>query len=170
MLQVELDTGPDWQDGIDWRKRSEDAAHAALSLSSYGALTNKNFAVEISIKLSDNAEVQSLNVAYRGKNKPTNVLSFPQIPADLLPSLSNSDDGEILLGDIILAHAVCSKEAVEKSIAMADHASHLMVHGVLHLLGYDHQTDAEAEIMESLETRALHTIGIANPYAEQPSQ
>jgi len=167
MLQIEINTGPDWQDGTDWQKRSEKAASTALSSSSYGDLAERNFALEISIKFSDNDEVQKLNSAYREKDKPTNVLSFPLVPRDLLESLSNSDDGEILLGDIIMAHGVCTDEAKEKSIPMADHASHLLVHGVLHLLGYDHETEAEALIMEALEVKALQKLGIANPYADQ---
>ncbi|MEP2102992.1 MAG: rRNA maturation RNase YbeY [Parasphingorhabdus sp.] len=167
MLQIELNTGPEWQDGKDWQKRSEQAAHAALSASSYGELAVQNFALEISIKLSNNDEVQQLNAAYRGKDKPTNVLSFPLVPQDLLESLSNSDDGEVLLGDIIMAHDVCADEAEEKSIAMEEHASHLLVHGILHLLGYDHETEADALIMETLEVKALQNLNIANPYLDQ---
>lgn len=167
MLQIELNTGPEWSDTASWQKRSEQAASAALSASPYGGLAERNFALEISIKLSDNHEVQKLNSAYRGKDKPTNVLSFPLVPRDLLESLSNSDDGEVLLGDIIMAHDVCVNEAQEKSVSVADHASHLMVHGVLHLLGYDHETDTDALIMEALEVKALQSLGIANPYADQ---
>lgn len=167
MLQIELNTSAAWQDGSDWHKRSERAANAALAVSPYGALAQQNFALEISIKLSNNDEVQQLNSAYRGKDKPTNVLSFPLVPHDLLASLSNSDDGEVLLGDIVMAHEVCANEAAEKSIAVEDHASHLLVHGVLHLLGYDHETEADALIMEDLEVKALHSLGIANPYTDQ---
>ncbi|WP_422343477.1 rRNA maturation RNase YbeY [Parasphingorhabdus sp.] len=167
MLQIELSTGPEWQDGIDWQKRSENAANAAFSVSPFGPLTQKNFALEISIKLSNNAEVRQLNAAYRGKDKATNVLSFPLVPHDLLSSLSNSDDGEVLLGDIIMAHEICAHEAEEKCIAMEDHASHLLVHGVLHLLGYDHETETDALLMEALEIKALQNLGIANPYTDQ---
>ncbi len=167
MLQIEINTGPDWQDGNDWQKRTEQAASAALSVSSYGDLVERNFGLEISVKFSDNDDVRTLNAAYRDKDKPTNVLSFPLVLPDLLESLSNSDDGEILLGDVIMAHGVCADEAKEKSIPMADHASHLLVHGVLHLLGYDHETEAEALIMEALEVKALQKLGIANPYADQ---
>ncbi|MEW4467172.1 rRNA maturation RNase YbeY [Parasphingorhabdus sp. JC815] len=167
MLQIELNTGPQWQNGIDWQKRSEEAAKAALSVSSYGGLADRNFALEISIKLSGNEEVQQLNLAYRGKDKPTNVLSFPMVPYDLLDGLSNSDDGEVLLGDIIMAYDICQNEAQEKAIPMEDHASHLLVHGVLHLLGHDHEQESDALIMEALEIKALQNLGIANPYIEQ---
>lgn len=167
MLQIELDVGPEWQSEINWQQRGDEAVKAALSISPYGGLAERNFTLEISIKLSGNDEVQQLNSAYRGKDKPTNVLSFPMVPHDLLDSLSNSDDGEVLLGDIILAYDVCRNEAQDKNISMADHASHLLVHGVLHLLGYDHVEEAEALIMEALEVKALQNLGIANPYLEQ---
>ncbi len=166
MLQIELSVGQEWQDGSDWQRRSEKAIAAALSVSPYGELTKGKFALEVSVKLSDNDEVQRLNADYRGKDKPTNVLSFPLVPHDLLGSLSNSDDGEILLGDIILAHDVCNAEAAEKAISMPDHVSHLLTHGTLHLLGYDHETEADALVMEALEVKALDQLGIANPYAE----
>lgn len=167
MLQIELNTGPEWQDGSDWQKRTEKAASAAFSVSSYGSLVEKNFTLEVSVKLSDNDEVRQLNAAYRGRDKPTNVLSFPLVPHDLLESLSNSDDGEVLLGDVIMAHDICADEAKERSISMADHASHLMVHGILHLLGYDHESEADALVMEALEIKALQNLGIANPYTDQ---
>ena len=167
MLQIELNIGPKWQSGINWQERSEKAAKAALAVSSYGGLTERNFALEISIKLSGNEEVQQLNAAYRGKDRPTNVLSFPMVPHDLLDSLSNSDDGEVLLGDIIMAYDICQNEAQEKVISIEDHVSHLLVHGVLHLLGHDHEQESDALIMEALEIRALQNLGIANPYIEQ---
>ena len=166
MPLIELGIGPQWDDGQDWQKISENGASAAISVSPHAALLTKGFATEISVRLSDNDEVQELNRSYRGKDKPTNVLSFPQVQKDLLTSLSNSDDGEILLGDIILARTVCQREAKEKGVALNDHVSHLIVHGTLHLLGYDHQEEAEALLMEELEVKALQTLGIANPYLE----
>ncbi|HEY9092831.1 rRNA maturation RNase YbeY [Parasphingorhabdus sp.] len=166
MLQIELNIGPEWQSGINWQKRAEEAVKAALSVSPHGGLAERNFALEVSIKLSDNDEVQKLNAAYRGKDRPTNVLSFPMVTHDLLDSLSNSDDGEVLLGDIILAYDVCREEAQDKDIAMENHASHLLVHGVLHLLGYDHENEADALNMEALEVRALEKLAIGNPYVE----
>jgi probable rRNA maturation factor len=84
---------------------------------------------------------------------------------DLIEGLDNSDDGEVLLGDIILARGVCVREAVEKGVPAAEHATHLIVHGTLHLLGYDHIEDDEAEAMEDMERAALATLGIDDPYA-----
>jgi probable rRNA maturation factor len=110
--------------------------------------------------------VQTLNREYRQKDKPTNVLSFPMVQADLLDSLSEGDDGETLLGDIVLAHGVTASEAAEKGVTIEEHATHLIVHGTLHLLGYDHeQGEAEADAMEEIERAALAGLGIADPYA-----
>ena len=106
------------------------------------------------------------NAAYRAKDKPTNVLSFPMVEADLLPAMTSCGGGEILLGDIVLAQGVCAAEAADKHIPVPVHASHLVVHGMLHLLGYDHEDgDAEAEAMEAIERAALASLGIADPYA-----
>ena len=117
------------------------------------------------MKLADDDEVRALNASYRGKDKPTNVLSFPMIQPDLLDSLNIGDDGEALLGDIVLAEAVCRNEAAERRVPLVTHVTHLIVHGTLHLLGYDHIDDAEAEEMEAIERDALASLGIEDPYA-----
>ena len=102
----------------------------------------------------------------RGKDKPTNVLSFPMVQADLIESLGNTDDGEILLGDIILAAETCGREAAEKGWSVTDYAQHLIVHGLLHLLGYDHELgDTQATAMEALESAACCALGLSEPYA-----
>lgn len=166
MPLIELAVGPDWSDEKKWQQYFEKAVNAAIAESSFKQLADSAAAVEISIKLTDNGEVRILNASYRGKDKPTNVLSFPLIERDLLQSLSDIRDREILLGDIILAHGVCADEAKEKGISFADHATHLVVHGTLHLLGYDHEEQADAMVMEKLEVQALDALGIANPYIE----
>ena len=167
MLQTELTASPLWDNEQDWTDLAARAAKAAITASSHADLLARNFEMELSVKLSDNAEVHSLNKAYRGKDKPTNVLSFPQIQPDLLETLANTDDGEALLGDIILAYETCRDEAVAKNISISTHVSHLIVHGSLHLLGYDHENEIEAGLMENCEIKALATLGIANPYSEQ---
>lgn len=156
--------GGAWPDA-DWTTLAETACRAALTETPYAGLIDASFCCEISIRLTDDDEVRTLNAQYRGKDKPTNVLSFPMVQADLLESLANSDDGEVLLGDIVLADGVVAREAAERGIGIADHATHLIVHGLLHLVGYDHEQDAEAEAMEEMERRALASLGIANPYA-----
>ena len=121
--------------------------------------------VEISVRLTSDDEVHALNRQYRQKDKPTNVLSFPMVQPDLIDTVSqNSDDGELLLGDIVLAHGVCAAEAQEKGVTVEEHATHLLVHGTLHLLGYDHLDDDEADAMEEIERQALGQLGIADPY------
>ena len=167
MLSVETHAATPWPDAIDWDARAAEAAAAALALTPFAALADAAPLVEIAIRLTDDAEVQTLNRDFRGKDRPTNVLSFPQVQDDLLEGLANSDDGEILLGDIVLARETCAREAEEKGVSLADHATHLIVHGTLHLVGYDHMDDPSAAAMEALEVKALASLGIANPYADQ---
>ena len=112
-----------------------------------------------SLKLSDDNTVRRLNKQWRGIDKPTNVLSFPMVAPDLFDSLADSDDGEILLGDIVLAAETVAREAAEKHISIAHHTTHLIVHGTLHLLGYDHEEEGQAEHMEGLERSALAGLG-----------
>ena len=167
MLIIETHEATPWPDALDWEARAAEAAAAALALTPWAGLADAAPLVEIAVRLTDDAEVHALNRDFRGKDKPTNVLSFPQVQADLLDTLSNSDDGEILLGDIVLARETCSREAEEKGISIPDHATHLIVHGTLHLVGYDHMDDASAQAMEALEVKALASLGIANPYADE---
>ena len=167
MLSVETHEASPWPDALDWEARAAEAAAAALALTPWAGLADAAPLVEIAVRLTDDEEVRALNRDFRGKDKPTNVLSFPQVQADLLDTLSNSDDGEILLGDIVLARETCVREAVEKAVPIADHATHLIVHGTLHLVGYDHLDDPAADAMEALEVKALASLGIANPYAVQ---
>ena len=121
--------------------------------------------VEISIRLGDNDEVRALNAEWRGKDRPTNVLSFPMVASSELSDAKVAYN-ELLLGDIILARGVCEAEAEEKGVSLERHATHLIVHGTLHLLGYDHHAEEEAADMEAREIRALSRLGIANPYEE----
>ena len=167
MLSVETHEANPWPDPLDWEERAAEAVAAALALTPFASLAQAAPLVEVAVRLTDDAEVQTLNRDFRGKDKPTNVLSFPQVQDDLLEGLANSDDGEILLGDIVLARETCAREAEEKAISIADHATHLIVHGTLHLVGYDHGDDASAGAMEALEVKALASLGIANPYADQ---
>ncbi len=166
MLTVETHAATPWPDALDWDARAGEAVTAALALTPYASLVNAAPLVEISVRLTDDAEVHTLNRDFRGKDKPTNVLSFPQVQDDLLDTLANSDDGEILLGDIVLARETCAREAADKGISLTDHATHLIVHGTFHLVGYDHMDDASAASMEALEVKALASLGIANPYAD----
>ncbi|PTS87710.1 rRNA maturation RNase YbeY [Sphingomonas sp. HMWF008] len=164
MILVELSHEDVWP-ANDWDALATRAATAAITRTPHAELATGPATVEISIRLTDDAEVQTLNAQYRQKDKPTNVLSFPMVQADLLDTIGqNSDDGEVLLGDIVLAYETCAREAAEKGISVADHATHLIVHGTLHLLGYDHMVGMEAEAMEAIEIDALAALGLADPY------
>jgi probable rRNA maturation factor len=166
MIELDLDQLEDWGEDHDWQTLAGRAVAQAFEVSSHGDLATAPFTLSISISLSSNDEVQALNAQWRGKDKPTNVLSFPMLEADELGALANTDDGEVLLGDMILAHGVCAAEAEEKGIPLTDHVTHLIIHGTLHLLGYDHIDDAQAEHMEALEVKALASLGLANPYSD----
>lgn len=116
---------------------------------------------EVSVLLTDDATVQELNKTWRGKDKPTNVLSFPAAPqprhAEAAPPL----------GDVVLAYETMVRESTEQEKPLQNHLAHLLVHGTLHLVGQDHELgEAEAEAMEALEVAALATLGIPNPYAD----
>jgi probable rRNA maturation factor len=164
MLEIALSTEDAWP-AHDWDALAARAAAAALGRTPHAELATGAALVEISVRLTDDAEVRTLNAQYRQKDKPTNVLSFPMIQPDLLETVTaNSDDGEVLLGDIVLAFETCAREAQEKGASLADHATHLIVHGTLHLLGYDHMVEDEAEAMEAIEIETLASLGIADPY------
>ena len=171
MIEIAVQVEAPWPAG-DWEELSSRAVDAAIRATPQAELATSLALVEVSLRFTSDDEVQQLNRQYRGKDKPTNVLSFPMVQPDLLETVSqNSDDGELLLGDIVLAHGVCAAEAAEKGIALQAHASHLIVHGVLHLLGYDHQGSAEAEDMESLERGIMARLGLHDPYdRDEPDQ
>jgi probable rRNA maturation factor len=189
MIDVELDMGVVWGDSDFGQSEVEKAVDAAVRFAGLAGLAEYPSPVEVSIKLTDNAEVQALNREWRDKDKPTNVLSFPMLEDDALEQLRHPElvsgsyflsdaekiktlkqvqgddqEMEMLLGDIILAYETCAAEAKEKNIPVAHHATHLVIHGMLHLLGHDHIEDDEAELMEALEVKALASIGLNNPY------
>ena len=164
MIEVET-SAEDWGPG-DWEGLARRAVIAAIAHSPYGFLAQLDLAVEVSVKFAQDAEVRVLNASFRGKDAATNVLSFPMVQRDLIEALENGEsDGEALLGDIILAGGVCVAEAAAKGVDVETHATHLVVHGTLHLLGFDHDDESEAEEMEQIERDALASLDIADPYA-----
>jgi len=126
-----------------------------LAQAAYAQLAVEPEPREVVIAFGADDEVHQLNRTYRGKDAPTNVLSFP--------TAGTTDTG--LIGDVILAYETCADEAERRGIPFSDHACHLALHGVLHLLGHDHEDEAEAAAMEALETRLLGAIGIADPHS-----
>ena len=162
MILVEADVSEEWDSSTDWPALAFRAAASAVACSEEAGLAQAE--VELSVRFTSDEEVHALNRQYRGKDKSTNVLSFPMFEPDEIAGLAAAP-GEVLLGDIVLAHGVCAAEAAEKGIGMEEHAAHLLVHGTLHLIGYDHETsDEDAETMEGVERQALAALGIADPY------
>lgn len=124
---------------------------------------------EVSLVFADDATVAKLNHDYRGRQGPTNVLSFPNMEDEPLQTAA-SEAQPRLLGDVILARQTVEREAAAQGKTLQDHATHLLVHGFLHLLGHDHQGDAEAAEMEALEVAILAELGLADPYAEKTAR
>ena len=159
MILVEADVSEEWDSRTDWPALAERSVRSAVAHSRH-AKTLDGGEAEVSVKFTSDEEVRALNADWRGKDKPTNVLSFPMVAAKDIGSAA-----EPMLGDVVLAHGVCASEAADRDISIETHAAHLVVHGTLHLLGYDHETgEADAEEMEETERQALAAIGIADPY------
>lgn len=119
---------------------------------------------QIDLTLTDDASIQELNAIHRHKDTPTNILSFPLLEFDCPGKTTNEAFECALLGDLVLAYETVMREALASGLTFMDHATHLLVHGGLHLLGWDHETEDEAEIMENLEVQILQKLGISNPY------
>jgi probable rRNA maturation factor len=156
-LDIEIE-GP-WPAG-EWEALSARAAGALAEVASELA----NPRLSASLLFTSDAEVHALNREWRERDKPTNVLSFPMLERDELVALA-SDGPPVMLGDIALACETCAREAGDKGVPLEHHAAHLVVHGLLHLAGHDHELgEPEAEAMEALEVKALALIGVADPY------
>ena len=160
---LELDVDPSWGEDVDWERLAASAAAAAASAAPELAQAN----LLVSLVFGDDAEVQALNKQWRAKDAPTNVLSFPMMSREDVLRAAADDANEGMLGDMILAHGVCAREAAEKGVSIEHHAAHLIVHGLLHLAGYEHEAgEAQAQAMEALERKALASMGIADPYCD----
>lgn len=145
---------PRWRRALAARKLAREAAAAAAEEAGVRLARG----AELTIHLIGDSGIRQLNKQWRGKDAATNVLSFPAAPADRLA-------GARLLGDVFVALETLEREAAAEGKPLADHFRHLVAHGFLHLLGFDHQTPAEAEAMEGIEIRALARLGVADPYA-----
>ena len=158
-LDVEIEG---WPSG-EWDALAERALEAAAAVE----VVLANPRLSTSLLFTTDEEVHDLNREWRGKDKPTNVLSFPMLERDELLALA-ADGRPEMLGDLALAYETCSREAAEKGISLEDHAAHLIIHGLLHLAGHDHvDSDEQAEAMEALEIAALAKLGIADPYGDR---
>lgn len=147
---------PLWRRVPKANSKARGAIKTAVALCGVALAAN----AEAALHLADDAHVQGLNARWRGKDAPTNVLSFPAAKSDALATAP-------LLGDIVVAYETLGREAVEMNVAFDDHFLHLAVHGFLHLLGFDHETVKQAREMEGLERRILGHLGLADPYPDQ---
>lgn len=153
MVEIDVNVAAAAWDAVDGLERlARDCVDASL------AETGETLAVgcELSLTFCDDAEIQALNAEWRGKDKATNVLSFPT-PGPL--------SARLLLGDIVIAYETVAAEAVEQQKSLRDHAAHMVIHGFLHLIGYDHESADEADEMEALERRIASRLGLRDPYA-----
>lgn len=162
-IAVEV-TVDDWHlaigDGQTPQSLAIEAAQATL------ALAGPSTPVEIGVRLTDDSEIRVLNREYRGHDRATNVLSFGLADSAeaRVPGLRGPQGVPELLGDVVAAYETCAKEAEEQGKSIADHVRHMVVHGVLHLLGYDHENEADAARMEKLERQILEQMGVPDPY------
>ncbi len=155
-LDIDIDGWPGPTDWADVAERAREAAEAVAP-----ELANQRLTASVLFTLDE--EVRVLNREWRLKDAATNVLSFPMMTRAELLALA-PEGGAEMLGDIALARETCLREAAGKGVAVEDHATHLLVHGLLHLSGRDHLDEGEAEAMEALEIKALAMLGIADPY------
>ncbi|QIM63011.1 rRNA maturation RNase YbeY [Pasteurellaceae bacterium Orientalotternb1] len=155
-LFIDLQLASENQNGSPSEQQFHTWINQALALE---AKTTDYPETEITVRIVDEAESHDLNLTYRGKDKPTNVLSFPfEVPEGIeMP----------LLGDLVICRQVVEKEAEEQQKPLVAHWAHLAIHGTLHLLGYDHLTDEEAEEMENLETEIMQSLGFDDPYISE---
>ncbi|WP_298304077.1 rRNA maturation RNase YbeY [uncultured Erythrobacter sp.] len=160
-MELEIDI-EDWPEG-GWEALARRAAEAAGKVAPELA----NARLLTSLLFTSDAEVHTLNREWRQRDNPTNVLSFPMLARDELLELTPEGPPQ-MLGDIALAYETCTREADEKGVALEHHAAHLIIHGLLHLAGFDHvHSDEEAQAMEALEITALAKMGIADPYGDR---
>jgi probable rRNA maturation factor len=161
-MELDIDIEGRWPAG-QWEDLASQAASAAQTVAAELA----NPRLTASLLFTSDEEIHALNREWRQRDKPTNVLSFPMLEREDLLELGAEGPPE-LLGDIALAYETCAREAEEKGVPLEHHATHLIVHGLLHLAGHDHEiSTADAEAMEALETKALAICGIADPYGDR---
>ena len=165
-MELDIALEEPWPIG-EWAKEWEVLAARAAAAAAQVAPELASPRLTASVLLTSDGQIQELNREWRGRDRPTNVLSFPMLARSEVTALA-AEGPPVLLGDIALAHETCAREAAERGLALEQHAAHLVIHGLLHLAGYDHETSTrEAEAMEALETKALAICGIADPYGDR---
>lgn len=165
MLDVHAEVEEGWPEHA-WQELAERAVEAAILASPHPRFATAPFVTEVAVRFTDDGEVHRLNKAFRHIDRSTDVLSFPMIQADLLEARSSAGIDEVILGDIALAAGVVADAAEAKGVPLADHVTHLVVHGTLHLLGFEHGNPDQAHAMEEIERGVLERLGIADPYVD----
>jgi probable rRNA maturation factor len=163
-IDLFIEAGTLWGPETRWQPLCEKAIFTTLGTTGLSSLVAGDGQFDMSIRLADDQTIRPLNHDTRRIDKATNVLSFQFLDASELKKLASLPAAT--LGDIVLAHETIAREAADQAKSHEDHTIHLVVHGLLHLLGYDHEQDADAEVMEALERRILADLGIADPYAD----
>jgi probable rRNA maturation factor len=162
-MECDVSIEAPWPAETDWQALAERAAEAAAQVAP--ELANARLSADL--LFTSDAEIHALNREWRQRDRPTNVLSFPMLVRAELLQLE-PEGPPVLLGDIALAYETCAREAAERGLPLDHHAAHLIVHGLMHLVGHDHEISVgEAEAMEALETMALAICGIADPYGDR---
>lgn len=162
MIELEVDIEEPWP-SADWSALAVRSAEVTAQVAPELA----NPRLSASLLFTSDEGVHALNREWRERDQPTNVLSFPMLSREEILELSPDGPPE-LIGDVALAFETCAREAAEKGVPLADHAAHLIVHGLLHLAGHDHEISAaDADAMEALETKALAIMGVADPYGDR---
>ncbi len=162
MFKVDFDFATNFSEEISVYALCENALEAIWKNEVIQSGLDLNVDMLFTLRLSDDVEIKQLNKDFRGKDKPTNVLSFPA--GDEMPGMEMIEMSEKYIGDVIVSVETLEREAREQNKTVHDHFVHLFIHSVLHLLGYDHIIEEEAEVMEGLEIDILKTLGINNPY------
>lgn len=166
-LSVDISVLCEAATAIDWSAAMHDALSALLGDEDASGALPAAADLELSLRVSTDEDVRALNRTWRGQDKPTNILSFAALDEDDAPP--HWPGAPLVLGDLVIAWPTLAREAAALDQPTAAYARHLLIHGLLHLLGHDHQSDAEAEAMEALEARLLARLGLPDPYAAGPA-
>ena len=157
-----------WQEEKNIEKFVEKTCQKIIPLTDLKKLLTKNFTLELAVSLVSDAQIKKINCEFRDKNKPTNVLSFSNLDENLIRQVglkkAVGSCGYLLLGDIVIAYETVRKESLAQKKKFHEHLTHLILHSILHLIGFDHEDEKMAKIMESLEIKILQSLKIQNPY------
>jgi len=171
MISIDLDVrSKKWAEEKNIESFVKKTCKTLIELTEIKKILTKNFELEVSVLLVSDAQIKKINLEFRQKDKPTNVLSFPSLDENLVREIglkkALGPHEYLLLGDIILAYETIKKESLAQKKKFRDHLTHLLLHSILHLIGHDHEDEKMAKTMEALEIKILKKLGIQNPYQQ----